>query len=74
MSNVVVSGSFDDLRSPHIRFLEEAAKRGDLHVQLWSDDLFQSREGRKAEVFRNRNGSISWRRFATFNRLRLFQL
>jgi cytidyltransferase-like protein len=45
MSKVVVSGSFDDLRSPHIRFLEEAAKRGGVHVQLWSDQLFQSREG-----------------------------
>ena len=28
MATVKVSGSFDDLRSPHIRFLEEASKRG----------------------------------------------
>jgi cytidyltransferase-like protein len=35
---VVVSGSFDDLRSRHLRFLEEAAKLGDLNVLLWSDE------------------------------------
>jgi cytidyltransferase-like protein len=46
MNKVVVTGSFDDLRSPHIRFLEEAAMGGDLHVQLWSDELFRSTEGR----------------------------
>jgi cytidyltransferase-like protein len=46
MADVVVSGSFDDLRSPHIRFLEEAARRGNLHVHLWSDELFRSKEGR----------------------------
>jgi cytidyltransferase-like protein len=38
MKTVVVTGSFDDLRSPHVRFLEEAAKLGDLHVLLWSDE------------------------------------
>jgi cytidyltransferase-like protein len=37
MKNVVVTGSFDDLRSRHVRFLEEAAKHGRLHVALWSD-------------------------------------
>jgi cytidyltransferase-like protein len=46
MDSVIITGSFDDLRSPHIRFLEEAAKRGGVHVQIWSDDLFKSREGR----------------------------
>jgi cytidyltransferase-like protein len=46
MADVVVSGSFDDLRSRHIRFLEEAARRGNLRVQLWSDELFQLKEGR----------------------------
>ena len=46
MADVVVSGSFDDLRSPHVRFLEEAASRGNLHVHLWSDELFQQNEGR----------------------------
>lgn len=35
--NVAVSGSFDDLRSPGMRFLEAAARLGPLHVYLWSD-------------------------------------
>jgi cytidyltransferase-like protein len=39
MENVVVSGSFDDMRSFDIRFLEEAARLGTLHVFLWSDEL-----------------------------------
>ncbi len=39
MKQVIVSGSFDDLRSRHIRLLEEAAKLGELHVLLWSDAL-----------------------------------
>ncbi len=39
MSSATVSGSFDDLRSRHVRFLEEAAKSGPLHVHLWSDEL-----------------------------------
>ena len=37
MKSVVVSGSFDDLRSRHVRFLERAANLGVLHVLLWSD-------------------------------------
>ena len=37
MNSVIVSGSFDDLRSRHIRFLEEAARLGPLQVLLWSD-------------------------------------
>jgi cytidyltransferase-like protein len=36
--SVVVSAAFDDLRSPQIRFLEEAAKLGELTVLLWSDE------------------------------------
>ena len=39
MNNVVVSGSFDDIHSRDIRFLEEAAKLGHLHVLLWSDEV-----------------------------------
>ena len=38
MKNIVVTGSFDDIRSSHIRFLEEASQRGSLHVLLWSDE------------------------------------
>lgn len=37
MKNVFVTGSFDNLRSQHIRLLEEAAKLGTLTVYLWSD-------------------------------------
>ena len=39
MKQVIVSGSFDDLRSRHIRLLEEASKLGNVHVLLWSDTL-----------------------------------
>jgi cytidyltransferase-like protein len=35
--HVVVSGGFDNLRSPHIRFLQEAARAGRLTVMLWND-------------------------------------
>ncbi len=46
MKNVVVMGSFDDLRSRHIRFLEEAAKLGDLHVLLWDDAIVRAMTGK----------------------------
>lgn len=39
MKQVLVSGSFDNLRSRHIRLLEEASKLGELNVLLWSDKL-----------------------------------
>jgi cytidyltransferase-like protein len=45
MKTVVVTGSFDDIQSPHIRFLEEASKRGDLHVLLWSDETVYKESG-----------------------------
>ena len=35
---VIVSGSFDDVRSRDLRFLQEAAKLGELTVLLWSDE------------------------------------
>jgi cytidyltransferase-like protein len=38
VASVVVTGSFDDLRSSHVRFLQEAAKLGDVHVLLWGDE------------------------------------
>lgn len=49
MSNktVVVSGSFDDLQAAHVRFLEEAARLGPLHVLLWSDDAIRNIEQRE---------------------------
>jgi cytidyltransferase-like protein len=42
MARVVVTGGFDDLRSRHVRFLEEASKYGDLDVLLWSDGVLRS--------------------------------
>ena len=46
MRRVAVTGSFDDLRSRHIRFLEEASKPGNLHVLLWSDETAEALEGK----------------------------
>ncbi len=46
MKTVTVTGSFDNLRSQHVRFLEEAAKCGSVHVALWSDETTQALEGR----------------------------
>jgi cytidyltransferase-like protein len=46
MRTVVVSGTFDNLRSRHVRFLQEARKLGDsLHVLLWSDAAVRASEG-----------------------------
>ncbi len=43
---VIVTGTFDDLRSRHIRFLQEAAKLGDVHVSLWSDETIRALGGK----------------------------
>jgi cytidyltransferase-like protein len=45
MKSVAITGSFDNLRSTHLRFLEEAAKCGSVHVALWGDDAVQVLEG-----------------------------
>jgi cytidyltransferase-like protein len=37
-ARVVVTGAFDDIRLEDVRFLQEAARLGELHVSLWSDD------------------------------------
>lgn len=42
MKKVVVTGGFDDIRSRHIRFLQEAAQRGELHVLLWDNESISS--------------------------------
>ncbi len=42
---VIVSGGFDDIRSHDLRFLEEAAKLGELSVLLWPDEVFQKLNG-----------------------------
>src|ERR1017187_9400846 len=46
MKTVAVTGSFDNLRSKHVRFLEEASKLGNVHVALWSDETCLAIEGR----------------------------
>jgi len=45
MGMVVVCGSFDDVRSRDLRFLEEAAKQGPLCVLLWSDEAVRAQTG-----------------------------
>lgn len=45
MKTVAVSGSFDNLRSPDVRFLQEAAALGTLHVLLWSDAVVRTLTG-----------------------------
>lgn len=44
MTQVVVTGAFDDIRSPHIRFLEEASQLGELTVLLWTDESVRAAE------------------------------
>ncbi len=44
-NQVVVAGAFDDVRSPQIRFLEEAAKLGPLTVLLWPDAAIRRLRG-----------------------------
>ena len=46
MNQVVVAGSFDDFRSPHVRFLDEASRLGEVHVLLWDDHMARAIEGR----------------------------
>jgi cytidyltransferase-like protein len=43
---VVVCGGFDDIRSRDLRFLEEAAKLGELTVLLWPDAMLAKRTGK----------------------------
>ena len=45
MPKVVVTGSFDNLTSRHVRFLEEASKLGSVHVLLWSDEVMRTLDG-----------------------------
>ena len=45
MGKAIVMGSFDDLRSSDIRFLEEASRFGNVHVVLWSDELVRTITG-----------------------------
>jgi cytidyltransferase-like protein len=45
-SSAVVCGGFDDIRSRHLRFLEEAAKHGPLTVVLWPDEMLARQTGK----------------------------
>jgi cytidyltransferase-like protein len=45
MTQVFVSGAFDDTRSREIRFLQEAARLGPVTVGLWSDGLVEHVNG-----------------------------
>jgi cytidyltransferase-like protein len=42
---IIVSGGFDDIRSRQLRFLEEAAKLGELNVLLWPDEAIEQIHG-----------------------------
>ena len=44
---VTVSGSFDNLRTPHVRFLHEASRIGPVHLLLWSDAVTRALEGKE---------------------------
>jgi len=45
-SQIIISGGFDDIKSRDLRFLEEAAKLGELTVLLWPDAVLQRVAGR----------------------------
>jgi len=49
MKKVIVSASFDDMKSRHMRLLEEASKLGTVHVLLWSDKVVRAVEGKEAK-------------------------
>ncbi|MGA2058957.1 MAG: adenylyltransferase/cytidyltransferase family protein [Thermoguttaceae bacterium] len=46
VKNVFVSGGFDDLKSTQVRFLQEAARIGPVHVLLWSDEVVRRLQGK----------------------------
>jgi cytidyltransferase-like protein len=43
---IIVAAGFDDLRSQHTRFLEEASRLGELTVLLWPDEMLERLTGR----------------------------
>ena len=47
MTKIIVAGSFDDLRSRQVRFLQEAAKLGQVEVLLFSDTAARTLDGRE---------------------------
>jgi cytidyltransferase-like protein len=49
-AQVVVSGGFDDIKSRDLRFLEEAAKLGEVAVLLWTDNAIQLTTGKPPKL------------------------
>ena len=47
---VIVSGGFDDLRSGHLRFLEEASRLGEVTVLLWADGMLREQTGKEPRL------------------------
>jgi len=47
VKKIAVSGGFDNIRSRDVRFLEEAARFGQVYVYLWSDEVFEAMMGTK---------------------------
>jgi cytidyltransferase-like protein len=45
-ARVAVTGAFDDIRSRDIRFLQEAARLGPLHILLWDDQAVAAATGK----------------------------
>ena len=43
---VVVAGAFEDVRSRHFRFLEEAARSGEVTVAVWPDRVVEELTGK----------------------------
>jgi cytidyltransferase-like protein len=48
MNQVVTIGSYHNIKSREVRFLQEAANLGELTVLLWSDNLFEKQTKTKA--------------------------
>jgi len=46
LKNVIITGSFDNLGSRHVRFLEEASRLGRIRVLLWPDETVELLTGR----------------------------
>ena len=49
MKTAVITGAFDAMRGEDIRFFEEAAKLGSLHVLPWSAEVTQTLTGRASK-------------------------
>ncbi len=45
MKNVIVTASFDDLRTRHVRLLEEAAQQGEVKALIWPDEWVEALTG-----------------------------